>query len=150
MQILELLHKLLTTDAMRSHLVAFIPLLFDLVRNDNEEIAIHVVKMFHELFRGLRAVMESHAPTFMQLIIDLYNSTGDNLNEVFGPGGAAMSEPDRSTLNKSSTSLKVIAEMQLVCLFILQTNQAAQAYNPQGLANAALKVPMSLLAQGNC
>ncbi|KAG8852636.1 hypothetical protein FRB91_006198 [Serendipita sp. 411] len=142
MQILELLHKLMSLESMRSQIVNLAPLLLELIRNDNEEMGILAMKMFNELFRAARPLIESHSSSFVQLTIDAFNATHEALDDLFSPTGAATVEPDRTVVPKAITSLKLLADAPLSCLYILQNPSPAvsQFLSNQSMADAALKI----------
>jgi transformation/transcription domain-associated protein len=119
-QTLELLHKFTTNEAIKQHLSSLVPLLLELIRNDNEDMGLLALKMFGELLRAFRTLVEPHVPKYFQLLQELYSSTVAYVEELFSPTGAAMVEPDRSTFAKAFPSLKLLSEASLQCLFIYQ------------------------------
>ncbi|KAG8802310.1 hypothetical protein FRC17_006433, partial [Serendipita sp. 399] len=142
MQILELLHKLMSLDCMRPQLANLAPLLLEVIRIDNEEMGILAMKMFNELFRAARSLIENHSSSFVQLTIEAFNATHEALDDLFSSTGAAMVEPDRAVLPKAITSLKLLADAPLSCLYILQNPSPAvsQFLSNQSMTEAALKI----------
>lgn len=119
-QTLEVIHKFTTSEFIRPHLDTLIPLLFDIIRTDNEEMGVLATKMFNEIVRTVRPLVESHIPTFITLSMELYNRSPELVEDLFGPSGPAMVDPDRAVFTKAFPSCKLIQDTALLLTFIFQ------------------------------
>lgn len=119
-QTLEVLHKFTGSEVIRPHLASLVPLLFDIIRNDNEEMGALALKMFNELTRAARPAVDGYVPNFLNLALELYNLGKELVDELFSPTGPAMTEPDRSVFTKSFPSLKILQEATVLVAFIYQ------------------------------
>lgn len=149
MQTLEVLHKFTNAEVIRPHLASLVPLLFDLIRNDNEDMGSLALKMFNELIRAARPAVDVHLPKFLALSLEHYSLGKELIDDLFGPKGAAMTEPDRTSFNKSFPSLRLIQEATILVAFIYQMAPApliAQLPSPPTLMEAAVNVSKSSLS----
>jgi len=144
---LELLHKFTPSELIRPHLGSVVPLLLHLARTDAEDMAVTSIKMFMELFRASRQLMDSQIPLFIGFAVDLFKESPAYVEELFSPTGAAMVEPDRTVFPKAFPSLKLLSETLVLCNFLYQMGGPAliAQFPTHNLVDAAAKVLYVLL-----
>lgn len=142
MQSLEFLQRFTSTEHIRPHLSILAPLLLEMIRKDNEDIGVLALKMFSDITRLARQFMENYVTEFIQLALDLYGRSQDTVDDLFGPKGPAVVEPDRTMFSSASQSLKILTDLPLCLGFILQSLSASPAQTSaiQQVTEAAVKV----------
>jgi hypothetical protein len=132
-------------------LLSLAPLLLDLARRDTEDIAVHSIKIFNELVRAVRPLMDAQIPLFIQFTVDLFNESEAYVEELFSPTGAAMVEPDRTLFPKGFPSLKLLSETLVLCNFLYQMSTPAfiGQFSTQTLVDAVAKVGLQCISIGD-
>jgi transformation/transcription domain-associated protein len=142
--LLDLLHRLPFTDAMRPFLPALHALLLKLIKQDSEEVALLAVKTVMDIYRSFdKEQLEPHAQSCLETIKECFASMASVVADTFDAEteGKGPPQPDAAPVTPGPQapqplpvglrSFKVLAECPIVIVFLFQSYRDLVAVETQ-------------------
>jgi transformation/transcription domain-associated protein len=141
--LLEILHRIPLTDAVRPQALPLFSGMLYLLRHDNEENGVTCCKTVIDILRTFRALTEDLVSEFMGILQDVLRNMKELVEEVLSEHSPQL---DPNTVLPSTRSFKVLAEMGMVVVHFSQSHRALvtpaiQATLPLNFEVLALESP---------
>ena len=81
--LLEILHRLPQSDALRPYAQSLMACLMDVLRNDNEENASVALKIIVDLHKNFKTLVEEHVQPFFDFVQDSYKNMSTAVERAF-------------------------------------------------------------------
>jgi transformation/transcription domain-associated protein len=155
--ILEIINRLPNNhEALRAHAIEANSVLMNILENDNEENALVALRIFIDLHRNFRAVLEEkEVQPFLDFVVNLYENLPTTVHEIFDArNGAGLVSPTQPSpfassadtpgssnasefgvtitgkhITKSSASFKVLTECPIIIVILFQLYRKYVANN---------------------
>jgi transformation/transcription domain-associated protein len=116
--LMEILHRIATSEATRNHLVALTSGMFYILRHDNEENGVTACKAIIDIVRTFRHVNEEVLTEFLSILRELFGNFKPMVDDTLSENSPKL---DPRQLLPSMRSFKVLAEMGLVVVTLSQS-----------------------------
>ncbi|KAI0068843.1 FAT-domain-containing protein [Artomyces pyxidatus] len=141
--ILEILHRLTTSEGTRSQAPALFAGMLHLLRHDNEENGVTCCKTIIDLIRTFRLLSEELVANFMGILQDVFNNIKTLVVELLSEDSGVL---DSNVVLPSIRSFRVLAEMGMVIVTFSQSQRHLvaphiQATLPLNFEVLALEAP---------
>ncbi|EGO01921.1 hypothetical protein SERLA73DRAFT_166433 [Serpula lacrymans var. lacrymans S7.3] len=141
--LLEILHRIPYSDAVRSQALTLFNGMLYLLRHDNEENGVTCCKTIIDLVRSFRALTEELVSEFMGILQDVFRNIKSLVDETLSEDSPVL---DPNVVLPSIRSFKVLAEVGMVVVTFSQSHRpivipAIQATFPLNFDVLALESP---------
>lgn len=116
--LIEIVHRIPCTEAIRSHTSAILVNIIAIVKNDTEENAITCIKSLHEILRINKQLPEEHCVELVQFFLQLLRNMAKVVTDFLSENSPPM---DMNTTLLSYCSPKVLMEIPFAIMVLMQT-----------------------------
>lgn len=142
--IVETIHRIPVSEAMRSYSNSFVACVISTITQDSEENAVSILRSLHDFVRVVKQIEDGPAlelyKTFMQLLRNV-----PTLIQLYLSEDSASLDPN--AVVPSTQSFKAMAEIPYAISVLLQNNRPAAQPIYNELLTTALEVRSSLMAR---
>lgn len=118
--LLEILHRVTTSDGTRTQALPLVKGMLDLLRRDNEENGVTCCKTIIDIIRAFRILTEEFVAEFVSILLEVFQNVKGLVVELLSEDSPSL---DTNIVLPSMKSFKVLAEMGMVLVTFSQTHR---------------------------
>ncbi|KAL5487751.1 TRA1 [Sanghuangporus weigelae] len=120
--LVEIIHRIPPSEAMRPQLNSMITGILTVLKNDTEDNAVTCLKALHDLLRATKNIPDEHAVELVQIFLRILRNVKGYVDEFLSKDSPTV---DASVVISSIRSLKVLTEIPLVLIILVQSSSRA-------------------------
>lgn len=125
--LVEIIHRIPASESMRPHVSNMINVQLSIVRNDNEENGGTALKILNDSIRTMKQVTDEQVMELASIFEQLLKNLPEVVADLFSESSQAW---DPNVVPHSIKSLKVLAEISLVMMWLVSQKPSAAAIAP--------------------
>lgn len=120
--IVEIVHRISPTEAMRPQLNSMVNGILNILQNDTEDNAVTCLKVLHDLLRVMKNMSDEHSSELVQIFLHILRNAKGYVDEFLSKDSLTV---DANVVIRSNRSLKVLTEIPIVLIILVQSSSRA-------------------------